>query len=168
MFLRLFNQIHLYFCWKNKISFCTAKASHIFSTKQIGIFGILTFEILTSRSLTTSLVLNNRAQVFRELRIWQVISSYFSKTKITINKWHQAPESVLLAVGCDSPSFRSICPETSTRMTRIRRNGAGHPDAAMPLKIAQTGLNIILFPMTIYLKIKVFGQKVLRERCSPR
>ena len=28
-------------------SFCTAKASHIFSTKNIGIFEILTFEILT-------------------------------------------------------------------------------------------------------------------------
>ena len=37
------------------------KASHIFSTKNIGIFEILTFEILTSRLLTTLLVLNNSA-----------------------------------------------------------------------------------------------------------
>ena len=32
-----------------KRSFCTAKASHIFSTKNIGVFEILTFEILTRR-----------------------------------------------------------------------------------------------------------------------
>ena len=47
------------FCCKNERSFCNAKASHIFSTKFIGIFEILTFEILMSRKLTTSLVLNN-------------------------------------------------------------------------------------------------------------
>ena len=41
-----------------------AKASHIFSTKNIGKFLILTFEILTKCKLTMSLVLNNRAQVF--------------------------------------------------------------------------------------------------------
>ena len=39
-----------------------AKASHIFFNKNIGIFEILTFEILTSHKLTTSLVLNNWAQ----------------------------------------------------------------------------------------------------------
>ena len=39
-----------------------AKASHIFSTKNIGIFQILKYEILTKRQLTTSLVLNNQAQ----------------------------------------------------------------------------------------------------------
>ena len=50
-----------FFVEKNERSFCTAKASHIFSTKNIGEFKILTFEILTKRSLTTSLVLNNRA-----------------------------------------------------------------------------------------------------------
>ena len=38
------------------------KASHIFSTKDTGIFEILMFEILTTRQLTTSLVLNNWAQ----------------------------------------------------------------------------------------------------------
>ena len=43
--------------------FCTAKASHIFSTKNIGKFKILTFEILTKHYLTMSLVLNNRAQM---------------------------------------------------------------------------------------------------------
>ena len=34
-----------FFCVKNERSFCTAKASQIFSTKNIGIFEILTFEI---------------------------------------------------------------------------------------------------------------------------
>ena len=43
---------------------CTAKASHIFSTKNNGVFEIFTFEILTKRLLTTSLVLNNRALLF--------------------------------------------------------------------------------------------------------
>ena len=41
-----------------------AKASHIFSTKNTGIFEILTFEIVTrnfNETLTTPLVLNNRA-----------------------------------------------------------------------------------------------------------
>ena len=33
----------------NERSFCTAKASPIFSTKNIGIFEILTYEILTKR-----------------------------------------------------------------------------------------------------------------------
>ena len=42
-----------------------AKASHIFSTKNIGVFEILTFEILTKRLLTTSLVLNNRTQIYK-------------------------------------------------------------------------------------------------------
>ena len=41
-----------------------AKASHIFSTKNIGIYEILTFEILTKHELTTSLVLKNRAQLY--------------------------------------------------------------------------------------------------------
>ena len=31
--------------------------------KNIGVFDILTFEMLTKRKLTTSLVLNNRAQI---------------------------------------------------------------------------------------------------------
>ena len=38
-----------------------AKASHIFSTKNIEVFQILAFEILTERLLMTPLVLNNRA-----------------------------------------------------------------------------------------------------------
>ena len=45
-------------------SFCSAKASHIFQQKNNGVFQILTFEILTKRYLTTSLVLNNRALDF--------------------------------------------------------------------------------------------------------
>ena len=36
-----------FFVEKNERSFCTAKASHIFSTKNIGIFEILMFEILS-------------------------------------------------------------------------------------------------------------------------
>ena len=39
----------LIFLLKNERSFCTAKASHIFSTKNIGTFQILAFEILTKR-----------------------------------------------------------------------------------------------------------------------
>ena len=35
------------FVEKNERSFRTAKASHIFSSKNIGVFQILTFEILT-------------------------------------------------------------------------------------------------------------------------
>ena len=34
---------------RNERSFCIAKASHIFSTKSIGVFQILMFEILTKR-----------------------------------------------------------------------------------------------------------------------
>ena len=41
----------------------SAKASHIFSTKNISIFQISTFKILTKRYLTMLLVLNNRALV---------------------------------------------------------------------------------------------------------
>ena len=36
-----------FFVEKNERSFCNAKAYHIFSTKNSGIFEILTFEILT-------------------------------------------------------------------------------------------------------------------------
>ena len=42
------------------------EAFHVFSTKNIGIFEILTFEILTSRKLMM-LVLNNRAQNYERL-----------------------------------------------------------------------------------------------------
>ena len=37
------------FCWKNERSFCTAKASHFFSTKNIGVSQVLLFEILRKR-----------------------------------------------------------------------------------------------------------------------
>ena len=40
------------FCRKNERSFCSAKASHIFSTKNIGIFEILKFEILTNDNVS--------------------------------------------------------------------------------------------------------------------
>ena len=39
--------------------FCTAKDSHIFSTKNNSVFVIFTFENLTKHKLTTSLILNN-------------------------------------------------------------------------------------------------------------
>ena len=39
------------------------EASHIFSTKNIGIFQVLAFEILTKPLLTVSLVLNNWVQI---------------------------------------------------------------------------------------------------------
>ena len=63
----------MFFVKKMRESFCTAKAFHIFSTKNIGISEILMFEILRSRDLTTSLVLNNRPQV--SISLLQDISS---------------------------------------------------------------------------------------------
>ena len=42
--------------------FCSAKASHLFSAKNIGIFQIVTFEILMKGYLMALLVLNNGAQ----------------------------------------------------------------------------------------------------------
>ena len=39
----------IFFVEKNERSFCTAKASNIFSAKNIGVFQMLTFEILTKR-----------------------------------------------------------------------------------------------------------------------
>ena len=42
-------------------AFAMQKLLSFFQQKNIGIFERLTFEILTSRELTTSLVLNNRA-----------------------------------------------------------------------------------------------------------
>ena len=39
----------IFFVEKMREAFALQKASHIFSTKNIGIFEILTFEILTSR-----------------------------------------------------------------------------------------------------------------------
>ena len=51
------------FVEKMREAFALQKPLTFFSTKNIGIYQILTFEILTKRLLTTSLVLNNRAQV---------------------------------------------------------------------------------------------------------
>ena len=45
--LWFYNQIHRNFLLKKCEKLCTAKASHIFSTKNIGIFEILMFAILT-------------------------------------------------------------------------------------------------------------------------
>ena len=68
MFCDFITKYTEFFCLKNEKSFCIAKAfcnanaSHIFSTKNIGIFEILTFE-----NLTTSLVLNNWALTSAEV-----------------------------------------------------------------------------------------------------
>ena len=48
---------------KMREAFALQKLLTIFHKKNIGKFKIYTFEILTSRLLTTSLVLNNRTQV---------------------------------------------------------------------------------------------------------
>ena len=59
------NQIQIFFVEKMTAkAFCTAKASHIFSTKNISTFELLTFKILMSRKLTTLLVLKNQAQLY--------------------------------------------------------------------------------------------------------
>ena len=50
------------FITKYNEMFCNAKASHNFSTKHIGVFKILTFEIFMKRKLMTLLVSNNRTQ----------------------------------------------------------------------------------------------------------
>ena len=67
-------------------SFCNAKLQKLltfFSKKSEGVLQILTFEILTKRSLTTSLVLNNRALVFKN-----VLFIFFStKLSIVINDY---------------------------------------------------------------------------------
>ena len=49
---------------KKESSFCSVKASHNFSTKYVGGFQILLFEILTKCLLATLLVLNNRTLTF--------------------------------------------------------------------------------------------------------
>ena len=48
-FTTLLPNTMIYFVEKIERSFCSAKASHIFSTINIGLFQILTFEILTKR-----------------------------------------------------------------------------------------------------------------------
>ena len=54
------------------------KASQFFSTKHIGLFEILNFEILTKHQLMMSLVLNNRAQVIQNIiRLTNVLVSVF-------------------------------------------------------------------------------------------
>ena len=45
---------------KMREAFALQKASHIFSTKNIGVCQTLTFEILMKRELTMSLVLNRQ------------------------------------------------------------------------------------------------------------
>ena len=58
------------FVERNVRSFCSAKASEISSTKNIGIFQIFTFENLMKRLLMTSLVLSSRLLIaFPEGRI---------------------------------------------------------------------------------------------------
>ena len=52
----------IFFVEKMTKAFALQKLLTFFQQKNIGIFEILTFEILTSPQLTTSLVLNDRAQ----------------------------------------------------------------------------------------------------------
>ena len=55
-------------------AFALQKLLTFFQQKILGVFEILTFENLTKRLLTTSLVLNNRAQIpnidLEKIRIW--------------------------------------------------------------------------------------------------
>ena len=46
--------------------FCTANDSHFFQQKYNSVFVIFTFENLTKRELTTSLISNNRPQICDE------------------------------------------------------------------------------------------------------
>ena len=48
-FTILYPNTLIFFVENNEKSFCNAKASHIFSTKNVGFFQILAFEILTNR-----------------------------------------------------------------------------------------------------------------------
>ena len=47
-FQTLISQIYQYFCWKNVRSFCSAKASLIFSTKNISVVGYKVIKHLRS------------------------------------------------------------------------------------------------------------------------
>ena len=59
-FMTLSPNILIFFVEKMREAFALQKLLTFFN-KNIGLFQILTFEILTKRSLTMSLVLNNRA-----------------------------------------------------------------------------------------------------------
>ena len=50
-FQTLISNIHQYFCWKNVRSFCSAKASLIFSARNISVFGYKMVKHLMSWSL---------------------------------------------------------------------------------------------------------------------
>ena len=66
--LYTFFQKEYFLLEKNRERFCNAKATHVFSAKNFGVFEILTFEILTKYLLTTSLVLNTWALEFFPLQ----------------------------------------------------------------------------------------------------
>ena len=57
------------FCQKLVRSFCTAQAPHIFSAKDTSKFVYHMLEILTSRLLRMSLVLNNWTQEYISLKL---------------------------------------------------------------------------------------------------
>ena len=57
-------------------SFCSAKASHIFATKNIGVFQIPVFEILTKRKLIMLSVLNNPVLV--DILLWLTLFGQIS------------------------------------------------------------------------------------------
>ena len=48
-FITKYTDFYTTFCRENESSFCNAEAFHTSSTKNIGVFQILTFEILTKR-----------------------------------------------------------------------------------------------------------------------
>ena len=79
-FMTLLQNILIFFV--EKISFCNGNASLIFSTKNIGIFDILTFEILMKCSLTMSLVLNNQAQYFMQKRMLSLMTCYMLQSAL--------------------------------------------------------------------------------------
>ena len=63
-FMTLLLNTLIFFVEKIRAAFALQKLFTFFSTKNISIFEILTFEILMSPQLTTSLFLNNRILVF--------------------------------------------------------------------------------------------------------
>ena len=48
IFQTYISQMHQFFCWKNERRFCSAKASLIFSTKNISVVGYKVIKHLTS------------------------------------------------------------------------------------------------------------------------
>ena len=73
-FMTLLPNTLIFFIENNERCFCNAKASHIFSIKNIDLFQILIFEILTKRELMTSLFMNNHFWSF--FPVWSKLTYY--------------------------------------------------------------------------------------------